>query len=154
MEYDEQAAKEIWNNHEIIRNWAPEAIAIWLRDKCRCVYCDRKMLEFAAIMDHFSTIDHVLPKKKYPQFEWKPWNRVLACRRCNNLKRYTDPAELAGVAVGSDDPTEDEFRAMFKLAKELVTRRIAEKEDRFVMQKELLEYNLAKVIANLGTNAR
>lgn len=48
----------------------------------RCVFCRRLIDESQCA----STIEHILPKSKYPQFETYPENLVLSCHACNNKK--------------------------------------------------------------------
>ena len=48
---------------------------VFLRDKCRCVYCGS---------GHQLTLDHVRPKSKGGTDSWE--NLVTACASCNNSK--------------------------------------------------------------------
>ncbi len=58
----------------------PTRRKILQRDSYRCQYCDRKL------NDRTATIDHVVPKSNvgFPGNTWK--NLVAACKRCNNKK--------------------------------------------------------------------
>ena len=48
---------------------------VFLRDKCRCVYCGS---------GHQLTVDHVIPKSRGGKDSWE--NLVTACAACNNMK--------------------------------------------------------------------
>jgi len=50
--------------------------------KGRCMFCRRQIDESQCSAE----IEHILPKKKYPQFETLPENLVLSCHSCNNKK--------------------------------------------------------------------
>lgn len=58
----------------------------WLRDEFsfRCVYCLRR--ETWATMPRDFEIDHVLPKRDYPELERDYDNLVYACAECNGTK--------------------------------------------------------------------
>lgn len=51
-----------------------------------CAYCDKKMDINKCNTHDAPTIDHILPKSKYPQLQHDPKNMVCACRECNNNK--------------------------------------------------------------------
>jgi uncharacterized protein (TIGR02646 family) len=51
----------------------------------RCCYCQEKIFSNAN-----SNIDHVLPRKHYPQFTFTPHNLAAACITCNALKTGDD----------------------------------------------------------------
>src|SRR5579859_6300175 len=72
--------------------WSAETLVMWLECDCRCVYCDRDMLQDRDIAYFFSHSDHLLPKSKYPQLADDPTNRVLSCKACNTLKGDWDPS--------------------------------------------------------------
>lgn len=44
-------------NSSFMHRWHPNTLAVWLRYKCKCAYCDRDLLEDRAIAYFFS--DHV-----------------------------------------------------------------------------------------------
>jgi 5-methylcytosine-specific restriction endonuclease McrA len=58
---------------------------VWLRDKCRCQYCNRKLK-----LDEF-TYDHVQPQSKGGETNWL--NIVVACVDCNHHKANRTPEE-------------------------------------------------------------
>lgn len=64
-----------------------------IRQEPRCCYCKRWLLNNA----HASPIEHVLPRRYYPQFALRARNLALACNDCNALKadddwgRYVEP---------------------------------------------------------------
>jgi uncharacterized protein (TIGR02646 family) len=47
-----------------------------------CAYCG---LEYMATT--YTNIEHIAPKKKYPQFMFKPENLVASCGRCNGFEK-------------------------------------------------------------------
>ena len=49
----------------------------------RCPYCDQRLI---------STLDHFLPKGRYPLFAVTPINLIGSCADCNKLKTETAPA--------------------------------------------------------------
>ncbi|MGM8936692.1 HNH endonuclease [Pseudomonas neustonica] len=56
------------------------------RQEPRCCYCNRWLLNIA----HASPIEHVLPRKYYPQFALRARNLAIACYDCNSLKSDDD----------------------------------------------------------------
>jgi 5-methylcytosine-specific restriction endonuclease McrA len=58
---------------------------VWLRDKCRCQYCNVKLK-----LDEF-TYDHVHPQSKGGETNWL--NIVVACVDCNHHKANRTPEE-------------------------------------------------------------
>jgi len=64
------------------RNYKP-----WLRDEFsfRCVYCLCRERWYPNGQDGFS-VDHFLPKTKFPQLECDYENLLYACVKCNTLK--------------------------------------------------------------------
>ena len=76
-----------------------------------CGYCGK---DFKATLCK-SEIEHFIPKKKYPDYENKYSNLVLACKVCNNKKRADWPSENPTKNVTDDgkmgyvDPATDEF---------------------------------------------
>lgn len=48
----------------------------------RCCYCRRWLVSTA----HAKPIDHILPRRHYPQFSIEFWNLAVACRDCNGAK--------------------------------------------------------------------
>lgn len=76
-----------------------------------CGYCGKHFE--ATFCD--SQIEHFVPKKKFPEFENKYSNLVLACRVCNNKKGSDWPSEDSLKNITDDgkkgyvDPATDEF---------------------------------------------
>ncbi len=90
--------REIWANEtakslHLPNNWPLRTLEIWLRDECKCVYCERNMIENREITYFCSSLDHLLPVHKYEPLKDEAWNQVLACRNCNGLKGKFDPAK-------------------------------------------------------------
>lgn len=70
----------------MVRNGVParpvyDALKI-LPSNNRCPFCNFGSVE---------TLDHILPKKRFPAFSVKPTNLVGCCDRCNRLKLETAP---------------------------------------------------------------
>jgi hypothetical protein len=96
MEYSfdelQRVAERMWkDNFFFMYRWSPETLAVWLRHNCKCVYCDRDLLENRDIAYFFSDREHVLPKSKYPSLEFDPNNIVVACAACNTIKGRLEP---------------------------------------------------------------
>lgn len=76
-----------------------------------CGYCGKHFK--ATLCD--SQIEHFVPKKKYPDYENKYSNLVLACKVCNNKKRSDWPSGDPSKNITDDgkkgyvDPASDEF---------------------------------------------
>ena len=76
-----------------------------------CGYCGK---HFKATFCK-SEIEHFIPKKKYPEYENKYGNLILACKVCNNKKRSDWPSEDPSKNITDDgtkgyvDPASDEF---------------------------------------------
>jgi len=58
---------------------------VWLRDKGRCQYCQRK----TSLADF--TFDHVVPQSQGGPTRWE--NIVVACPECNHRKRDRTPQQ-------------------------------------------------------------
>lgn len=58
----------------------------------KCGYCGQDLIE-----DRMSyacgTIDHLIPRKVFPDGEWRQENLILSCPLCNSLKRDYNPCE-------------------------------------------------------------
>jgi uncharacterized protein (TIGR02646 family) len=78
---------------------------------CICGYCGKHFK--ATLCD--SQIEHFIPKKKYPEYENKYSNLILACKVCNNKKRSDWPSNDPLKNITDDgkkgyvDPATDEF---------------------------------------------
>ena len=81
-----QIAEQMLKDNAFMHRWAPHTLAVWLRNGCKCAYCDRDLLESRAITYFFSDRDHILPKSKYPSLVSDPNNLVPACAACNTVK--------------------------------------------------------------------
>lgn len=91
-----------WHNHK----------ADLEKDFCGiCGYCGK---DFKATLCK-SEIEHFVPKKKYPDYENKYSNLVLACKVCNNKKRADWPSKNPEQNITDDgtegyiDPVSDEY---------------------------------------------
>lgn len=50
--------------------------------KRRCAYCGLEYTEVA-----YTNIEHIAPKKQYPQFMFEPFNLVASCPKCNGFAK-------------------------------------------------------------------
>ncbi|SDB35425.1 HNH endonuclease [Pseudomonas sp. NFACC13-1] len=62
------------------------------RQEPRCCYCKRWLLNNA----HASPIEHILPRKHYPEFALRARNLAIACNDCNSLKSDADWGNFTG----------------------------------------------------------
>jgi 5-methylcytosine-specific restriction endonuclease McrA len=136
-EWAQQKAAELLRTQKsILKNWPLQDLTIWLRDGCRCVYCDRDMLHDRDITYCLYNYDHVLPVRKYPALENARWNRVLACRGCNSWKATFDPAD-------SGIPATEELRdKLIERARKYVQEQRVPAEALFAKEQELLRATL------------
>lgn len=61
---------------------------VYVRDGCCCVYCGFDGT--SRPLWRQLVIDHLIPKNSGGSNE--PWNKVVACARCNQLKYRFDPS--------------------------------------------------------------
>ena len=74
-----------------------------VRSEGKCEYCERNLL-----CDRFeysvSTLDHLLPKSKYPEcVAENECNWVFCCGPCNSTKHTWDPNETVTPVASPDD---------------------------------------------------
>ena len=98
-----------------------EFLIAWLRDarddhSVRCSYCDLPLMSLEPTSFRNGTVDHVLPKSRYPQLALDRSNAVPCCYRCNAIKGRWDPNKDDPPYKGLSEPLTDEERA------ELVSR--------------------------------
>lgn len=62
-------------------------MSLMKRDGNRCAYCAREFVDLAD-----ATLDHVIPNAIVRH--WEPWNLLLACEPCNNVKADKVPLLL------------------------------------------------------------
>lgn len=75
------------------------------RQEPRCCYCKRWLINNA----HASPIEHVLPRKVYPQFALRARNLAIACNDCNALKTDDDWGQFAEPHLLYPTPTHMSF---------------------------------------------
>jgi len=68
--------------------WSRSTLAVWLRAKCCCEYCDCDLLASDGEYLYGSHVDHVVPGRGDD-----PDNLALACKTCNFIKRARSFAE-------------------------------------------------------------
>jgi hypothetical protein len=73
-----------------LKHWGEHDLPRWLRDGCKCVYCDRDLLESYETAYYDSAYDHLLPKSAYKELESHDLNLVLCCWPCNKMKASWD----------------------------------------------------------------
>lgn len=83
------------------RRGASRHVRMWVRHEYKCGYCGENLLtDLPRMMS--SQLDHLLPKRKYPYL--RDVEGVLACFRCNQLKRNFDPWKSLTSPVDSPTP--------------------------------------------------
>jgi 5-methylcytosine-specific restriction endonuclease McrA len=134
-------AKKLKERHAIAEAmfWSEEALEIWLRCDCRCVYCGRDMLASRDIAYQFSsTAEHLLPKSKNRGLEAERSNLVLSCRPCNHLKGTWDP-NLDGESIYADGQLREEQRQeLIQRVKAYLNPLRKKNEDHFVQEKNAI----------------
>ena|SRR5438552_1916208 len=138
----EDLAKKLWANTTLGDFWSEEALVSWLRCDCKCAYCKEDMLKSRDVAYFFSTtLEHLLPKKKYPGLEKEPSNLVLACRACNSRKGQWDPnrdGEPIYTASEGTQLTEEQRQELIERAKKYIKTKQVEHEKLFSQEKKLL----------------
>lgn len=87
----EIVARELMNSEFMKGEWYEGTLASWLRQGCKCAYCDCNLLSSRDAAYFGWCNEHILPKSQYPALADSEWNTVLACRPCNQLKARWDP---------------------------------------------------------------
>lgn len=95
MKYESEAEKVLRQEYRWYEGIAKAAVS----SNGYCVYCDEDLLE-SLVSYSAMQMDHLLPKSKYPEFEWNTENHVLCCFSCNGMKGNYDPAECLDVPDG------------------------------------------------------
>jgi hypothetical protein len=134
--------------------WNAATLAFWLRDGCRCVYCERNMLESYDTAYYNSTVDHLLPVSTFPELQNVEWNRVLACRACNGFKGAWDANVPLLYVKGTQTITADDRQVLFERAKGFVADKRRTREELFKQEHALVLAELQRSsAASSGGNA-
>ena len=123
---------------EEFRDWSDEALAVWLKTKCRCAYCDRALLDDRGLAYYFSTIDHILPISKYGWLAEKIWNKVLSCRSCNLIKRDFNPVVDSYNFESSPEPSVEKVNEWIRVSRKHCESIRTSKETSFKKVRDLL----------------
>lgn len=101
----------IWNTREgLIAKIRKEIREHYVKEqKYYCTYC---RCEYFTTDGYVWTVEHILPKSKYPQFLFEPLNIAMACRDCNRAKNDEVDIISEGVVVDEYYPSNG---ACFKL---------------------------------------
>lgn len=79
----------IWNNNEtnILRTRKHIRSHYLIEQNYRCAYCRIQKKE-----NHGMTwdVEHILPKSRYPEYLFEPFNLAIACKECNGSKDNFD----------------------------------------------------------------
>src|SRR5436309_14711527 len=75
--------------------WNINALQAFIRERGCCAYCGRLLLNTWDAAKT-ATIDHLLPRCKYPERGWSVDNLVPACAECNHIKFNYGPSEEKG----------------------------------------------------------
>jgi len=141
--------KDEWINKKFF-DWS---LAVFLRDKLRCVYCGKDMLESYDVTHTGSAMDHLLPISKYPELD-SPWNIVLACRVCNSLKGAWDPNPNDPPLYFQGCLPDGAVRAkLLKRAKDYLQPRRQTLEAKFQGEQEAIRQALRSLRDGLSTTA-
>jgi len=106
----------------------PKNVGVWVRDKFKCVYCDKCLLE-DTIRITTAQIDHILPKSKYKEFAELPNNQVLSCVCCNQIKLRFDPLnEMPDIRNKLSVSTFEEYRQrLIEVCRNYIKRQLDKK---------------------------
>jgi hypothetical protein len=87
---------EIWDN-KLLAGFKKKFKAHYrFVTKEQCCYCRKNTVgEFNMVLD----IEHVLPKKKFPEFMFAETNLSVSCKRCNMLIKGDDTSFIVDEAV-------------------------------------------------------
>jgi len=148
MDHKSVAAKLL--RHEVMKqtSWSVETLAIWLRDGCKCVYCDRDMLESYDVAYYAESRDHLLPISRYEELGSTGWNLVLACRTCNGLKGDADPNMSEDPLIytkGTRLITDKEREELLQRATDIIRKKRNDRERLFQKERELILGSLTVV---------
>jgi hypothetical protein len=101
------------------QGWNVNALQAFIRDGGSCAYCLKPLLSTWEGAKN-ATIDHLLPRCKYPDLGWSVSNLVPSCGECNHVKHNYDPSE----GKGNDLDLTDEARlGLVRKAKEEIDRK-------------------------------
>jgi 5-methylcytosine-specific restriction endonuclease McrA len=139
-------AKEVMHT-AIMRqtSWNLATLTMWCRDGCRCVYCGKYMLESYDTAYFSSEVDHLLPVSRYPELDAVPWNRVLTCSTCNNLKLNWDANQDEIYAAGSTEMDAGRRTLLLDRAQRFVAAKRSGRERLFEQERALIEAILPSV---------
>lgn len=82
-------AREL-KKQQALKRWGLGDLQIWLRDGCKCAYCDTDLLESYETAYYAYSYDHLLPRSAYKELESHELNLVLCCWPCNKMKATWD----------------------------------------------------------------
>ena len=127
-------------NSSFMHRWHRDALAVWLRYKCKCACCDRDLLQDRAITYFFSDCDHILPESKYPALEHALSNLVVACAACKAIKSDWDcNSEEPLVTHELERLTDDQHAKLVARCRHYVEAKKAESEREFEQEKALIQ---------------
>lgn len=128
--------------------WNANALQAFVRDGGCCVYCGSFLLN-SWDDAKTATIDHLLPRCRYPERGWSVENLVPACAECNHIKRNYDPSEEKGEELVI---TEEVRLALVQKAKNEIDKKKKEdvpwesqfEEARLLFQDAVMQYRRCK----------
>jgi hypothetical protein len=132
-------------------SWSVTTLAMWLRDGCQCVYCEKNMLDSYDIAYYSSATDHLLPVSIYPELGDVAWNRVLTCSTCNGLKLDWDANRHPEMCVthlyvrGTGSVAASDREELFQRAKAYVLEKRRIREALFEKERRLIAEKLTPV---------
>ncbi len=128
-----------------LQHWGDRDLPRWLRDKCKCSYCDRDLLESFETAYYDTTYDHLLPKSAYKELESHDLNLVLCCWPCNKMKSTWDANRWSRTGVPESPvydgkaPFDEEMRSkLIRRVREGLEVTNRDDKRRFVYEQRLL----------------
>lgn len=88
-------AIDLQNASRWFKGWNLSGLQAFIRDEGCCVYCGTPLFE-EYNQTASSCIDHLLPRKTYPDLAENVENLVAACTTCNHIKHFYDPSGWNG----------------------------------------------------------
>lgn len=134
-----QAAQKMCRENSFMHRWKPETLAVYLRHECKCVYCQRDLMETRDIKYFFADREHILPKGKFPALESDPNNMAVACAACNTIKSDWNPNHQDPIVAPDvqhlELPEREEF---LRRSRAYVAFRRAQTEEEFNKERQLI----------------
>ena len=96
LEAGEEVAPEMWSRYNAA-DVKRQAVA---DGHSKCAYCESLVTHVS-----YGDLEHMRPKKRYPQLAYDWQNLVFVCSRCNNKKRESYNEEVPPIDPVAEDPS-------------------------------------------------